>query len=606
MRTTVIRRAVMAACLVPAIALSADSAHAYNWKTHVRMVETAVQVMQPSTFPASTPAPSGVDPTQWSNYLTAIHGSVAKLQVLKSGLPNAGTESTGGCDYNPQDNMSEIPNVRIEDMAYLPLQGGQVVAGSVLQGAGACSEAPIQCTADNALRVGRTLGWQGASADDHLNDTVLWNRPTSIIFLGAADTLATEAFDLIGGALLFPFVCVFELFSGGSCSVSQAVNLANQYNPITELAGLVPGIMGPFSGTDYNYVGFWHFVDAAAGSGMYNPTRGMLYESAGPNGIPGAIDFGIMVGGDLIGLSLDASESDGVSRYGQYDAQHRDHPHWQASNIGHTEFSPISNMAMYGWQQYISNPNTALPLTWPLHALGDAAEPQHAAGTTGWGHRPYEDEVDNLLDAQLLPPPNTCTLGFLFDPLGITVVSDSGQPARILQQGFNFWNRYNSQFGTGLPIQAMVIDEANQTLALANSGGVYNDAWSTEWHLGDKGDADEEYAGYGSAMKSMLEMGTGAIIAFLTAAAQQAKDPGVDTGQQCIGTATFNDMTGMCNPGGSVPGTFQSTGSTICASGSCGTDSGVECAVADMCSDASPCQNSAQICSDGCCFDIPR
>jgi hypothetical protein len=601
---TIMRRTVTG-CLLSAAALSAGSAHAYNWKTHVRLVETAAQIMQPSTFPTGTPAPSGVDANAWAQYLTAIHNAIGQLGVLKTGLPNAGSENSNTCNYNLNDNMSEIPNVRIVDSNYLPLQGGQVIGGDLLQNAGHCSETQIGCTADDALRVGRILGWQGASADDRERDTTIWVRPTSVAFLGAAESLASEAFDFTTGALLLPFVCAWDWLTGSGCSLNQATQLASSVDPVTQLNGLVPGwdIQN-----DYTYVGFWHFVDAAAGSGRYNPTaRGLFYENAGPTGIPGAIDVGIMLAGDLGGLALDADSSDGVSRYGQYDQTHRNKAEWQAPTIGHVEYSPISNMAKYGWDQYFANPNTALPLSWPLHAFGDACEPQHAAGSTGWGHRPYEDEVDNLLDSQLLPPPlATCTLAFLQDPFA-TPPSDPAQSARILQIGFNFWNKYHGQFGAGLPVQAMVIDVAQQTFAAASQSGIYtvgSDIASVDWQVGDHNVADNQFSSDASAMKPLLELGSGAIIAFLAAAGPAANPmTAADSHQECTGGAQFDFPIADCGAPPPPP-QFTNANNTICTSGTC-TDAGLACPPASQCSETVPCTGN-QFCSSGCCFTIPK
>ncbi|MGH7270597.1 MAG: hypothetical protein ACREJ3_09215, partial [Polyangiaceae bacterium] len=143
----------------------------------------------------------------------------------------------------------------------------------------------------------------------------------------------------------------------------------------------------------------------------------------------------------------------------------------------------------------------------------------------------------------------SCALGFLADPAGLTYILDPAQPSRILQIGFNFWNKYHGQFGTGLPVQAMVIDLARQTLSAATSlPGVYNDIASVDYAGGDHNTADNEYAGYGNSMKPMLELGSGAIIAFLTAAGQIAnQSTPADSNQECS-AYNFDYTKSACGP----------------------------------------------------------
>jgi hypothetical protein len=626
-----VRPALCGAATLSLVFLVDAPAHAYNWKTHVRMVEVAAQLMTPNSTYTAGAAPSGVNATQWQNYITAINNAYTKLGVLQSALPNAGTENATVCNYNAADNMSDIPNVRIEDMTFLPIQGGQVIAGGsqVQYASGGCSELPIACSSDNNLRVGRILGWQGASVDDRLNDTTLWIKLTQAGGLGLADKLLSDFYQYSVGALILPFVCFADFLSGKSCSFNQAENLANETNPFELLEGAIPGL---WPGTSYNYVGFWHFIDVAAGPGQFNNPRGMLYESAGPYPlIMSPIDVIIMAASDTIGWSIDAKESDGVSRYGQFDTPPvRSFPLWQAFPYGHIEFSPVSNLAAYGWQQFVANPTSALGLSWPLHAFGDAAEPQHVAGTTGWGHRPYEDEVDFLLDQNVLPPPTSCTLALVSDNNesgGGSLDPDappvsSAQAARILLDGFNFWSTYQSQFAPGqVPVQEMITDLANQTLQLAFAaegnqvGSVYNDIASIVYQSGApplvstgtvttaEGDGDQMYDGQAAVMQSMIEVGTGAIIAFLTGASLTAKDPGTDGFQACVSGDVYSADAGNGDGGCVGPPTFSGSffvdaGDQLC-NGNC--SSGGQC---EECGGDASCEAGNE-CSNGCCQPTP-
>jgi hypothetical protein len=552
----VLRAAIGTAALFSTV-FSVNTAHAYNWKTHSRMTEVAAEVMDP-TFPLP-PTPAGVDPTQWNAYINDIHAGIVKYGLLKTGLGGAEHEETCSCNYRPTDNMSQIPYDRIKDMTYLPLQGGIAYAGDWVENGMSCSEVPIDvnaCPADATLRIGRVLGANGANADNHTQDTALWWRPTNALFAGEVKSIVTTALDYTAGAMLLPFVCLWDLFTGKSCDFSQAKDLATEVDPIDVVEGLIPGF---FTHTSYDYVGLWHFVDVASPNpGSFNPTPGMLYTNAGPYGQPGAFDVAIGAGaGSFLGMSLNADESDGVSRYGQFDATHRSKGQWQGLDVGMTEFSPIINMGEYGFTEWAKDATTAFPLTWVFHALGDAAEPQHVAGTTAWGHRPYEDEVDILLDGQLLPPPPTCALGFLEPGAGLL---GNDQATRILLSGFQWWTKYRSQFHAGqAPIQAMVLDLAQQTFTLAmNAEGaspksVYND-WASTVFLWDKSAADAMYQGSAAPMRAMLENGVGAMIAFLAGGADtitsaiQTKQASPNPNQLCPSNLVWDKKSGSCLP----------------------------------------------------------
>ncbi len=181
------------------------------------------------------------------------------------------------------------------------------------------------------------------------------------------------------------------------------------------------------------------------------------------------------------------------------------------------------------------------------------------AGTTAWGHRPYEDEVDNLLDTQLLPPPpSACTPSTAApaplvaagaqDPSSPTLASNSDQANRILTQAFYFWTKYQARFGQGpFPIRQIVQDVAQQTYALATAApgtSVYNDAASDDWLSeaepvvddlsGSTQIADDEYAQSGPQMIPMLELGTGATMAFLMGASLTATAAPCNPNQTCL------------------------------------------------------------------------
>jgi len=64
-----------------------------------------------------------------------------------------------------------------------------------------------------------------------------------------------------------------------------------------------------------------------------------------------------------------------------------------------------NNLGYHGWRRWRDDPCKRIDnLHWPLHAIGDASCPMHALGTTGQGHRPFEDALAaRLADLGVFP-----------------------------------------------------------------------------------------------------------------------------------------------------------------------------------------------------------
>src|SRR6185436_5920468 len=100
-------------------------------------------------------------------------------------------------------------------------------------------------------------------------------------------------------------------------------------------------------------------------------------------------------------------------------------------------------------------------LGWPLHALGDAVAPHHLIGSTGWGHRPFEDAVDR----QWWP------IRYVADPASNQVgdvAAQTVQVQRILSQAFK-WRRFILDWrakhpGKDVPVRDLVTAVAQETL----------------------------------------------------------------------------------------------------------------------------------------------
>ncbi len=428
------------------------------------------------------------------------------------------------------------------------------------------------------------------------------------------------------------------------------LHLRSDISPVNILANSVsfPGI--DFPGRSNDYVGLWHFEDAAQFANKtdkFNPSspnkiRGMLYDEAGPNGGPGTLDTLIFAGaGDLAGESLDPGKSAGTTKYGPFDQNGHSQGDWENPTLGHVEFSALDSLAEYGWSQFVMNPHTVLGLAYPLHALGDAAEPHHASGTTAWGHRPYEDAVDDLLDGTLLPPPPSCGLldnGY-YDNSPAPI--DPTQAQLILQTAYNDWVQYNSQFSKGQgPIRAMVQALAINTYELAQENStIFQDSLSTSYNFNVDVDlntglpaalagggaltaaelltnivqnvqenaqqravATYEQLGLNDVMKLLLEESSAMTIAFLIGAAQTAEPVSANSCQ-------LLPAPGTCVTSERVLGPASPATVSICLSGQCpstsdgGESDAASCPGSIPCTTAADCENIGILptCSNGCC-----
>jgi hypothetical protein len=549
----VLRKATASATVL-LVLCEAPAAHAYNWRTHSRIVEVATGIMAQSYgSTADYAAPAGVDPTQWATFLAQGQQAVKVLNTLQSGLPDASQEDAQACGYCNNQDMSQIPFDRIKDLNYLALKGGYVDGFRVqrgmtigdLESPSSCSLLPVcssglcppnlsttiipcpasEANADTGLQLGRALGWQAASVDGNLEDTEMWDRPTSSAAVNLLeDAIAVPPISTFfvgtaatGATVVVFFECLADLLIGNSCSgaVTSALNLVDDVSPVNILSSAIqmPGF--DIGNPNTSYVGVWHFEDAAmfaSKTDTFNPNnenyiRGIIYDEAGLTGDPGFLDTLISAGvGDIAGYTLDPGGSAGVAKYGPYDQVQHNSGDWNVP-FGHLEFSALDSLAEYGMFNFAASPSlmqSAFYLSYPLHALGDAAEPHHATGTTGNGHRPYEDAIDDLLDAALLPPPVSCALlrNNFYDADAFVGGYDP-QVQRILASAFADWQKYIQNSGltdaggfkvSNVPVRQMVQDLAVSTynVAEANNSTIFNDSLSNEYYFGTPVDIVED------------------------------------------------------------------------------------------------------------------
>ncbi len=550
-------------------------ASAYNYNTHSKIVQRAVEAMEALNKP-NPPAPSppsGVTAAQFQAYLNDIKQVPDRLDEIGTGLPNKLPSSglglipggTGGeenfpfdvdstnaddaakCTFDVHDDLSDLSAFSIKEFRYSPKNEADPCALTPLQG--------------NDSSLGPVLGWHAQAIDDHFDDAVMWFKPTNAGALSIIKGIAIDATNAVIGAVVAGFYCAAKFILGDSCDPDEIFHLAERYNPIMQLDGLLPGfgeIRSPA------FTGLWHYFQFD-GVGQYNSTPGMYYPNAGPDESPGAFDLSIMAGADISGMSLNAYESDGDDIYGDYDEQPRDgEGPWQVYSFPHIEFSPLNNLAKYGWEkQYLPNGNDASGLGWPLHAIGDAVEPHHVVATSAHGHVPLEEAVDDRL-GELFPDESTAR---------------RAQLERIIREGFFAWqvlqspNADVSNFlkALGLQTRQRVAD---------NGDWPYEDILSTEEATGFAFLA-EELALSGvrfDRTRELLELGSGATIGFLALAADHAHTAGGHP--RCPGAQEYDISVG------------------------CTTISTTTCPIAEsQCTSVAQCGDpNIWVCNTGCCM----
>jgi hypothetical protein len=284
----------------------------------------------------------------------------------------------------------------------------------------------VTLTTNNSLEgtevLAEKLSFAASEPDYHIDDVHLFTKLSNAAGQSWLDKAADTGIKGGAGVILIPFICaglcIGDLFGLSDCDdcLDKAKQFGNKVPTPSDLKNLIPGFGDD---TDEDYVGLWHFINMSDNPTIendYDDHQGILYERAGPFGVPGSVDILIMVGSDLVGKSVNGEKSDGVKRYQMTQANDfffdgdsysntifRSNFEWEKYSLGHTVFSSVDNFALWGWRGFRNNtePNPAnrfLKLGYSLHAIGDATVPMHVTGTTSWGHRAYENAQEELWD----------------------------------------------------------------------------------------------------------------------------------------------------------------------------------------------------------------
>ena len=160
---------------------------------------------------------------------------------------------------------------------------------------------------------------------------------------------------------------------------------------------------------------------------------------------------------------------------------------WETPIAIDLQFTPVDNLAKWGWDGFkVASPGAAgtRRFGWPLHALGDATSPMHTLGTTGHGHRPYEDVVAARFHEFVGSSNNAVSASTIQ-----TVVLRGLQWRKTIQQ----WRAQNGQ-PRDIPIRDLVTQIAVQTRQKgAGVPDLYQPAASLEYLLGLKSLANALY-----------------------------------------------------------------------------------------------------------------
>jgi hypothetical protein len=478
----------------------------------------------------------------WAEFLRQIERSIRYLRGVDAALPE---NPDCPADLDPTGTLGDVQFSVNPD--YARSSGCGVDSQLIHNAAGEqrrCSAPSLLCDENSIYHflapedhTGDVLGYWTTEADHDVSVTALGFKP---VYPGVGKTLQTLDTVAEGalGAVLGPVVCAFEALFGGDDCVKDAQALADDAVPIEEIASVIPVL---FPRHDANFTGLWHFIDFADSNSPCDDVRGMLYERAGPGRVPDALDLLIIIGTELGQQTIAFDDSTGPKRFnitnpgdGDQPSCARDRSDWEIAPMGHIVFNPVDNLALYGWTQFtlVNGGHNAKMLGWPLHALGDAVEPHHVVGTTGWGHRPYEDSLEKgVNDAG-----KTNWERILYQDLAVVSEVRSNQYLqlqRILHRGFAYWRllntfraqRPNTSVLNTIPIRALVTQVAADTYAEVGAGG-----WPFEPHLSvpyfvDVGLRQSTINFYTDAnsvdrQRTLIERGAGASLAFLTAIGQ--------------------------------------------------------------------------------------
>jgi hypothetical protein len=266
-----------------------------------------------------------------------------------------------------------------------------------------------------------------------------------------------------------------------------------------------------------DFVGMGHHVDVKPSppfTSLFDDRRGKFAPEAGPTGVPDTLELMTFVLFDLLGWHVNFAASDGATNYevilppggsgGIGGDAHRNSidrgpSDWEPETAIHNQFTPVDNMARFGWKRFRADAEAieaAEQLGFSLHALGDASSPMHTVGTAGHGHRPYEDSVDMKYHE---------LVGSESHSQSLATISVVLARAFVWRQAILAW-RAQTGNATDVPLRDLVTQLAMLTRTKAEaSPAVWNSAASLEYFFGSE---DVAKAAYESSAMTALQRDT--------------------------------------------------------------------------------------------------
>jgi hypothetical protein len=598
------------------------TALAHNNKVHADMTDLAWQTMRLAALIKSQQnpcaaslapgaAPAGISDADWQDFLGKVAAAVPRLERLPAELPPPVCSDSGGKALSSQSwpTLGDVSQAVGHD--YLtevqkPACGQRDASGKWRPG-GIFNQLPHgkKGSPTGSAWTGLALGVHAQRPDDDEDDMRVGVRPLGV-FNSTVGQFVDKAFKIGADVLLAPFVCLFDLFRHHKSCLDDTKNVVDTIDP-AQVDGFLPvvGELSHLGGTGFSTT--FHFVNIQAGrSEFYDSPQGLLYEEAGLHGVPDGVDVAIMIATDGLGTGFGAvttnyDKSDGPKNYeaappyddGVRPTKHRTKAQWQSTNFGHTAFEPLDNLAYYGWSHFVADPaHSARWLSWPLHGMGDAVAPHHIIGSTGWGHRPFENAVEHRWSEIRWQESNEGIennapdfVSGLASETGIDIQNDQVQ--LILQHARQYHLLIEQWRASGvspdprdIPIRQLVVQIARDTDGFLNNDqepvvSPFNPGISTQFMLGGTDVTEHHYDNDGATkkdsyvhmMRGLIERGAGATIALLMAASDFAPPGAVgDPDTTCFDAYRPCSTCSDCPAEqGCVPGT-----TTVC--GKCTSD----------------------------------
>jgi hypothetical protein len=533
--TNLVRRSRFVALFVALWSCLAWPVYAHNERIHQAITDYAYHIaLAMSQFPP----PIGGPPNLLLNELAAAlrahpelaelyaaaQAAIPKLRALPSGLPEDPTPCNEFFQNDiialvdvDSDNIPDWPdpfNIPLEERSmsavtypvtvhygHLPIAcgiDGHYTPGGALVFANPTSGSTPREQFMSRDYTGVTLGYWAASPDRAIKDWIF--RSTTL------ETIQNPVITTATGAGVSSLVTLACLIACGLfpplCAVCPALAIGAGAEVIDALTDFDASAM-----EHDDFVGLGHHLDVKPlppSEETFDDEPGKFSERAGPNGNPDLLEEAVIALYDLLGWHVRHDLSQGPKNYQIFvngtskddfhaDSSPRSAADWETEIGAHIQYTPVDNLALFGWLKFKAKKDKSdaavaaqgtRRLGWPLHAIGDVSSSMHVIGASGYGHRPYEDSIeekwDELVFANSIP----------HSLRQIRTIVERALPWR------QFIQQWRADHGgtTDVPVRDLVTALAQQTRAKSiGVPGLFNAGASVEYFFGSETDAIAAY-----------------------------------------------------------------------------------------------------------------